>query len=268
MSTEQKPAATPTPPSNPAHNQPKPEPNALAQSLSSGWEQFRQGKLISYKWMAIILLAIAGIGTTWWIIHEKNKTRSALWIELDGLPPSPTALEEYARKNPNTKQAKLAELEIARIQLEPEGIDRLASERPELRKGAIASVEKARESFIKLAEDFKDDPLIKVVCLLGTAKAEAALVGMLKEGTLDQYYGDPTKAIEWLDKVAEAAPKTDWGDDAKKLADSLRNSKQLVLDVQRSTYLMPTLPGFGKMPKDDIHGGFGGPGGPGGFGPP
>ncbi len=106
--------------------------------------------------------------------------------------------------------------------------------------------------------------------MMACAKAEAALVGMLKDGTLDQYYGDPAKVLEWLDKVAEAAPETDWGKDAKKLADDLRNmnTKQQVIDVQRMVYLMPTLSPSGpkmpfdptgKMPKDDIHGGFGPP---------
>ena len=263
MSTEQQPA-----PTTPTHNQPKAEPNALAKSLTGGWEQFKQGKLISYKWMAIILLVVAGIGTTWWIIHEKRRGESAKWVELDGLS-SPTALDEFARKYPNSKQAKLAELEIARTQLEPEGIDRLTAERPEIRKAAIESVEKARESFTKLADDFKDDPVIKVLCMLACAKAEAALVGMPKEGQLDQFRGTPAKAIEWLDKVAEAAPETDWGKDAKKLADALRNqnTQQQVIQLQTSVYVMPTLPAFdpkfpfdpsGKMPKDAAHG----------FGPP
>jgi hypothetical protein len=268
MSTEQQPT-----PTTPTHNQPKAEPNALAQSLSGGWEKFKSGQLIGYKWMALILVAVAGIGTTWWIVHEKRKGESAKWVELDALS-SPTALDEFARKYPNTKQAKIAELDIARTQLEPEGIERLTSERPEIRKAAIESVEKARDSFAKLADDFKGDPVLNVVCLMARAKAEASLVGLLKDGTLDQYYGDPAKALEALDKVVEAAPDTDWGKDAKKLADDLRNmnTKQQVVELQRSVYLMPTLAPTGpkmpfdptgKLPKDDIHGGLGG-----GFGPP
>jgi hypothetical protein len=265
MSTEQQPPATnATQPANPAHNVPKAEPNALAQSLTGGWEKFKAGQLIGYKWMAIILCLVAGAGTAWWIIHEKNKAKSAEWVELDGLS-SQTALDEFAKKYPGTIQAKLADLEIARMQLEPEGIERLTAERPEVRKAAIESVMKARDSFAKLVDEFKDDPVIKVECMMACAKAETSLVGMLKDGTLDQYYGDPAKALEWLDKVAEAAPDTDWGKDSKKLADTLRNmnTKQQLVELQRSVYIMPTLPVFnpkmpfdptGKMPLDAAHG--------------
>ena len=201
------------------------------------------------------------IGTAWWIIHAKRVAAASLWVELDGLN-TPSSLEEFAKKNPNTTPAKIADLEVARIQLEPEGIDRLTVDRPDIRKAAIDSVIKACDSFAKLTDEFKDDLVIKVVCLMGSAKAEAALVGMLKDGTIDQYYGDPAKAIEWLDKVTEAAPDTDWGKDAKKLADSLRNmnTKQQVIEVQRSVYIMPTLgpkmpfDPTGKMPQDPAHG--------------
>ncbi len=234
MSTEQKPAP----------HEPKTEPNALAAGLSTGWQRFTQGQLISYPLMGVFLLVVAGIGVTWWIVHERRKAESAKWVELDGLS-SNSGLEEFAKKYPNTRQAKLAELEVARNQLGPDGIDRLTADRPEVRKAAIENVEKARKSFEKLADDFKDDPVINVLCLLACAKSEAVLVGLPKEGQIQEFRGDPKKAIEWLDKVAVAAPDTDWGKDAKKLADALRNlnTQQQVVSLQASVYdLRPKLP--------------------------
>ncbi len=249
MSTEQKPAPI----------EPKTEPNTLATGLSTGWERFTQGKLISYPMMALVLVVVAGVGVTWWIVHERRKAESAKWVELDGLS-SASALDEFAKKYPNTPQAKLAELEIARTQLGTEGIDRLTVPDATVRKAATESVEKARDAFAKLADDFKDDPVLKVECMWACAKAEAVLVGMPKEGQLVEFRGSPAKAIEWLDKVAEAAPDTDWGKDAKKFADTLRNlnTQQQVVALHASVYdLSPTLPKFPfdpKAPKDAAHG--------------
>ena len=62
---------------------PKVEPNALAQAITGGWDKFKQGQLISYPLMALMLLLVTGIGVTWWVLHERTKTRSAMWVELD-----------------------------------------------------------------------------------------------------------------------------------------------------------------------------------------
>jgi hypothetical protein len=273
MSTEQKPPATEP------KTEPKTEPNALASVLSTGWDKFKQGKLISYPMMAALLIVVAGVGVTVWIVGERRRAESAKWTELDGVS-TVAGLEEFAQKNPNTPQEKLARLEVARMQLGPDGIDRLyvkASDltggRPatdeaekkarEIRTTALKNVETARESFAKLADEFKDDPVIHVECLLASAKAEAVLVGIPKEGQVMQLRGSPAKAIEWLDKVAEAAPDTDWGKDAKKLADTLRNQNtaQQVQTLQASVYDATTAPALGPLPP-----GFpGGPVAPGGF---
>ena len=106
MSTEQKPAT-----------EPKAEPNALAATISASWEQFKQGKLLSYPMMAVVLLLIAGIGITVYIVGEKRKAESAKWTDLDSrYSYSIKSLEEFAEKPENAGgiQAKLATLEIAR----------------------------------------------------------------------------------------------------------------------------------------------------------
>jgi hypothetical protein len=263
MSTEQKPPATNVP--HPTHSptEPKAEPNALARALTGGWEKFKQGKLLSYPMMALILLIVTGIGLTWWIVRERRGAESARWTKFDGLS-SISSLEEFVKENPDTKQAKLANLEIARAQLGQEGIEKLNALDPLARKNAVANVEKAREAFAKLVDEFKDDPVIKVECMLACAKAEAVLVGMPKEGQLEQRRGDPAKAIEWLDKVAEAAPETDWGKDAKKLADTLRNqnTQQQVVTLQAMVYdISPALPKGPSIPG--LPPGLGGPPGDG-----
>jgi len=95
---------------------------------------------------------------------------------------------------------------------------------------------------------------------------------MPKEGQLEQRRGDPKKAVEWLGKGAQAAPDTDWGKDAKKLADTLRNqnTEQQVVTLQAMVYdLTPSLPGFGGPLPPGFPGmpGLGGPPGGSPFGP-
>lgn len=267
MSTEQQqPPATNVPHPTHAPTEAKAEPNALARALTGGWEKFKQGKLLSYPMMALILLIVTGIGLTWWLVAARRAEQSARWTELDAISSS-AELQKFAEKHANTTQAKLANLEIARLQLGPDGIEKLTANDPAARKAAVANVEKAREAFTKLVDEFKEDPVLKVECMLACAKAEAVLVGYPKEGQLEQFRGDPKKAVEWLDKVAEAAPDTDWGKDAKKLADTLRNqnTEQQVRTLQTSVYdISPALPKFD--PKSPFPPGF--PGGPHGGGFP
>lgn len=250
--------------------EPKAEPNALAAALGGAWDRFKQGKLVSYTTMALLLVLTAGIGVTVWIVGERRKGDSGKWVALDGVQ-GIKGFEEFASTNPNTKQAQLAALEVARTQLGPEGLDRLFAQASdfrgafgtdpdakarETRAAAVKNIETAREAFAKLADDFKNDPVLKVECLMAQAKAEAALVGVPKEGKLDEFRGDAKKAIELLDRLAAEAGETPWGKDAKKLADVLRNANtaEQVRTIQAGLYeVKPTLPDLGpitpKMPK-------------------
>ena len=60
------------------------EQNALAARLSGFWGNFKQGKIISYKWMAILLVLVAAIGVTWYIFVRTDGPRPRKrWVELD-----------------------------------------------------------------------------------------------------------------------------------------------------------------------------------------
>jgi hypothetical protein len=283
MSTEQRPATNPQQGATPhPSNEPKQEPNALASGLTNAWSKFKQGQLLSYPMMALILLVIAAVGGGWWYLHAQSGANSARWREWDGLMTVPE-LQKFTeeKQNANSIQAKLANLEIARIHLGQEGVDKMfvkaedfqrgdpleaAKKARETRDAAVKNVEKSREEFAKLAEDFKNDQAIRVQCLHAQAKAEAILVGIPKEGQLVERRGSPAKAVELLDKLAEAAPDTDWAKDAKKLADALRNqnTSEQVATLQASLFDIspglpfPGVPGLPNMPRDAIHG-FPGP---------
>lgn len=202
------------------------EQNALSAKMNQFWSDFKQGKVIGYKMMGVILILVASIGSTWYILYERNKANSREWVAFDEAN-SESSLKEISENYPNTEQDRLARLQIARHQLGIAGIDRLGSLGADQRKKAVESIEKARESFAKLLEDFKTDPLFKVECLLALASAEASLVAVpVKEGQLTEFRGSIPKVVEWLDQVAEAAaPGTPWATDSKKFADSLRDPK-------------------------------------------
>jgi tetratricopeptide (TPR) repeat protein len=238
MSTEQKPAST--------------DQNALASGLTSAWTRFKQGKLLSYPMMALILLVVTGIGFGWWLISEGSKEKSAKWTEWDkevGQSGSIASIKEYAEKNPGTTQGKLANLEIARLQLDREGIQQLNNPfNPVARAAGFDSIEKAREGFEKSADDFKDDKVLYPECLYGRAVAEAVLIGELKPGQLEKFRGDPDKAIELLDKVVAFDPDNEWGKNAKKLADLLRTNRADVFELQKTVYQTLTFP---KLPPPD-----------------
>ena len=241
MSTEQKPET------QVVHHKEPIETTALGETLVTGWQKFKAGQLISYKWMGIILIAVAAIGLTWYILAQQAGDRSKLWVELEGAN-SLTALEKFAEANPNSMPGNVAEMDRARFLIGPDGIEKLPTAKDETeRKRAIENIDTARDLMTKLIDKFKDQPILKLECFVGMAKSEAALIGINKDGSLTEFRGSVEKLIEWLDKIGEAADGTPWGDDAKKLSSSLKSGSKVkdeLVNVQRSLYtLAPTFQG-------------------------
>jgi hypothetical protein len=240
------------------------EQNALAAKINQYWTDFKQGKLIGYKTMAVILILVAAVGSTVYIMRERAKANSQEWVALEEAN-TETSLQEISKSYPNTIQDRLARLQIARQNLGIAGIDRLGSISNDQRKKAIDNIEKARESFGKLLDEFKNDPVFKAECLLALAKAEAALVAVpAKEGQLTEFKGSIPKVVGWLDQLSEtAAPDTAWAIDAKKFADSLRDQNSPTshefLRVEQALFrpifgdgglgTEPTMPGMSPFPN-------------------
>jgi hypothetical protein len=237
------------------------EQNALAAKLTGWWGDFKQGKLIGYKWLAGLLIVTAAVGITWYISSEKKKAGSKQWLAFDEAN-TVAKLEEIVKKDPQAPTARIAELLIARGLLGPDGIELLNSRAPEQRQKAIENIEKARESFGKLLPQFEKDPVFKAECLLGLAKAEAVLVGVPLKS--DQPVGigpaAPTRdakgkvetVIKYLDELAAAAaPDTPWATESKKMADTLRANPGKFVDIQQAL-TQPPAPKF-----DDPHGPLG-----------
>jgi len=219
-----------------------------AERLSKGWEQFKHGKIISYRWMAIILLVVTAIGVYLYIRSAGSTADSRKWTELEEAN-SVKALEDFAKKYPNSIPGKVAELNLARFLVGPEGIDALSVEDESRQRKAVENVEKAREMFSRLADELKDYPAMKAECYYGGAKAEKALIGFTKDGSTD-FRGSVDKLIDWLNKLAEAAPDTPWGHDAKEQAAALKNpaTRDELTRTQVAIYKnakRPAFPGSG-----------------------
>lgn len=198
--------------------------NAFALRMNRFWNKFKQGKVIDYRLMGLLLILAVSIIAIAYIVIERNKAVSTSWMRFEEAN-SQSAFDEISKNSQNTVEGRLARLEIARNQLGVAGIDQLAVMfPPEARKKAIENIETAREDLGKLLEEFKNDPVFKVQCLLGLAKAEAALVAVpTKEGQLTEFKGQVSRVVELLDQVVQAAPDTPWATDSKKLADALRD---------------------------------------------
>lgn len=235
------------------------EQNALASRLGGAWSRFKQGKLISYKMMAVLLLLVAGLGLWWYISAERSKTASKVWLAFDEAS-SPAKIDEFVQAHPNTPAARWLEKGKASSMLGAEGIEVLTNDRssPDQRQKAVESIEKARETFGKLLDQFKDDPIGKAECLNALVHAEAQLVGVPVSPTqLTEYKGQVPKLIEYLDQLSTAAaPDTSWATDSKKYADLLKKDPSEFVRIQRALTSTrgPSFPTGG-----DPHSPFGGP---------
>lgn len=239
------PAPVPTPPA---------VPNPLTEKLSSVWQDFRDGKIIGYKFMALILLIGAAVGLGIYLWQEGRTADSAKWVALDRAG-SKEALEEFIKANPNNYPGRIARLHLARYKLGPEGIDTLSNSAT--RTTAVQSIESAKEDFLKLADEFKDDPAFKAQCYLGLSHAETALLGLEKYGGK----GSIDKLIEYLDKLGEIDENAPWCKQAREFSAALKDKSKPTRDeltrIQTELYDMPSF-----APSDP---GAGFPGG--GFGP-
>ncbi len=245
---------------------------AIADRLSSGWQSFKAGKVISYKWMAIVLILVTAVGVGWYIWWEGRKAESAKWVALTECT-TVEKLEQFENQYPGTPQARAARLDRLRVMLQRQG---LAVLRPQsmqslldpnspkvddaARKAAADSIEKARDLADRSADEYKDDLPGRVECLYAGAVAEEALVGLPRADNPSEYRGSVTKLVERLNQLAEAAPEDNpWGKWARTRVEQLQKpgAAEEFVAYQRTAYL----------PPPDFKGAFGGGGLPPGIDP-
>jgi hypothetical protein len=229
------------------------ETNALADRLGHWVDRLKAGDITLYRWIGVAVLVVLAVVVWRYVATSKATVASAQWFQLEH-ETSLTALDEFAKAYPNTTAGKIARLHEARVWLGPDGIAALQIKDADRRKKAIESIEKARDALGKLADEFKDDLVLRVQCLTGVAKAEEALIGIPKDGKTDEFRGSPEQAAAAYEAAAAAAAGTPLADDLKAYAQRVRDKKtEVVLVHGQLNNLMtpPKAPSLDPLPPKD-----------------
>jgi hypothetical protein len=237
------------------------EENTLAHGVSTLVERAKSGRLIGLRWLGLALAAILVIGVWWYAVRQSNRADSQVWSGLSDLVRrgGESSLTEFAGAHPDSTAARLARLETARVHLGPDGLLLLQTGDKTQRGKAVESLEKARDEFTKLAEEFQADPTLRATALTGAAEAELALVGIPKAGGLGSI-GSVSAAADLYRKAAQAVGEaTPVGEQAKKRADELEANKE---EIERVGVQLYDRPLFGAAPGGPTPGGPKAPEGP------
>jgi tetratricopeptide (TPR) repeat protein len=177
--------------------------NVLSEYLEKFYESLKAGPQ-SKSTTAWVLLAVAvGVVAAWFYFRH---TAPLPWTDLQNT--DDTKLQTLAEKYRGTPLARVARFQQARDLL-ARGQLALAAEP----KRAVEDLDRASSLYQDLAIDCNDDPILRDEALLGVATAEEA------RGNLEQ-------AKEYYEKLAKAAPKSDWGKMADDRAKDLANELQ------------------------------------------
>lgn len=218
--------------------------NALVRGFKSIYAKIKSGNIGSPKILAgVLLIFLVGLGW-WWFSSQSATAESSRWKTFDRASSS-TDFERIATENKDTAIARYARLEKARLLMGPEGIIKLQTERKKAeRLKAVGNIETARTELIKLADEFKKDPTLRVQCLSDASEAELVLVGWPREGQSNDPTDDPNhfrgkvdRVVELLKQAAEAVgPKTTAGEKLVERANQYSEKATEILTVQRSLY--------------------------------
>ncbi|MGL6075587.1 MAG: hypothetical protein ACRC8S_15645 [Fimbriiglobus sp.] len=232
------------------------EQNTLATGAQELVSQVKTGDFLSpktYRWFGIGL-AVGLLATLFWFLSSQNKAaNSSQWREISN--PDTVSWEEAAKVYKDSMPGRVARLEIAREQLGPKGIGKLNASSREDQNKAVTSIETAREEFLKLAGEFKNDKALQVTCHTLAADAELALVGIPKDANSPDHRGQVKTAVELYTKAAKIiGEKTPAGEElTKKAADlTARNAEitKAALDIYNRSAIAPALtftPGSGDI---------------------
>ena len=222
------------------------EQNALAARLGRVWTNFKEGKLISYKMMAFLLIVVAVLGTWIYISSESRQATSQMGLEFDAANTA-TKLEEFIKqqqeRDKDSLLARYAQLQLACANLGRQGLSQLndLNTLPDIQQKAVEEVEKGRDTFAKLLETSKDDPVMKGICHWALAMAETGLVGVPKDLSAPTGLGPVAPSTETRGQVdtvlkhlndlvalqdANPGIEIPWAKDAKERAESIQKDPE------------------------------------------
>lgn len=206
------------------------ETNALADKLGHWYARLKSGDAAVIRWVGVVVAVVVAVVVWRMIAANRAENASGQWVALESAN-TLSELERFAEANPNSTAAKVARLHEARVWLGPDGIDALQQRDADRRKKAVENIEKARAEMAKLADEFRDNLVLRVQCLVGVAKAEEALIGLPKAGSANDSRGSWQKAEEAYRAAAAAAEPTPLAEELRKAADRVKAKEKDVAFV-------------------------------------
>ncbi len=193
--------------------------------LLQGMKSAPQSSSLIWVFLLLTLLTHA----SWQFYASTTRSnRSGLWVQLDEATRDPEdaslRLAAFANKNQGSIPGRTARFELARIRLQ-EGQENLTSFH---RSAAVNSIIDARKLYEKLATECPDSPLLAQEALMGVAKAEESLVGIMDpDKEPPESYGSLERALEFYHRLASKYPNSVLGQAAAKRADELEEEQTL-----------------------------------------
>ncbi len=191
--------------------------------LLQGMKAAPQSSVLIWVFLLLTLLTIA----SWqYYASSTRSNRSGLWVQLDKATRDPDVasheLAVFANKNHGSIAGRTARFELARIRFQ-DGQENLTSFR---RTDAVQSIVEARKAYEQLATECPDAPLLAQEALMGVAKAEESLIGIMNpDKEPPESYGSLERAREYYHRVASQYHDTVLGRKADERAKELEGDE-------------------------------------------
>src|SRR5262245_12642159 len=211
------------------------ETNSLVLAIQR-WRQHASGRTLYYV-IGTIALIVAGVLLWRYFSTESKRARDAILLQLQSAD-TVEKLEAGMEEHRGTIWGSVFKMQLARYRLRTEGMPKLGTDRWEAKSQAAASIVRARDYFLELTKELKqqDEPAMVQEAWYSAGEAEEALVGLpTKEGGSDSR-GDPDKAIEYFDKAGSIFPDTEFSKGYKSRAEKLRANKDQFVATQRAIH--------------------------------
>jgi len=196
------------------------------------WEGLKAGHVGNPRILALVLAVVAILAAWWFLARSNERNDSVLWANFD------SAIDDKSIKaftneptQANTLAGKIARFNDARLRKDT-ALRNLTASLHSVRGPAADNLEKLRDEFTELADQFTNDRTLKAEAYLAAADSEMALVGVPKKGVVTMGVdikgncrGQVERYVELKKKAAEAiGPTTDAG--KMFLADAEKYSKE------------------------------------------
>jgi hypothetical protein len=217
------------------------ETNALRRWLLRQREKFQGRTLYVLAGSVVLLLAVIAIVFYWRAsVRDANSRRIREYRDAT----TDKNLEEIitSELHRGKPTASWAKLDKARLALWRDGLERIGTQIPDMRKEAFAKLEEGKKLYQELINDFKDNPSIQQEVWVACAKAEEALLREPRDDSPNESRGDFNKVIEFYRKAAAILPDSDVSKGYNALADAKKAKQDEIEAFYRRLYQLGFLP--------------------------